>query len=353
MENIPALLSGLQQDGKEVWAPQVFDERQGTVLFGPWKDDSQITLDKISAVSPKSVLMPATEKLFSFQYRSGESCNVEIEAAPVDEPETILFGALACDARAFAALDTLFMGEAGNAYRDPLYAGRRDAITVVTVGCVDADPACFCSSFATGDEIKEGSDLFLYPVEDGYLAEPLSEKGQSVLDNEYFEDSMLAPPPLAETAAIALAGIDARLKNVFDDMEFWAAVSEKCLSCGLCTYSCPACHCFNIFDEMRSDLNGERLRGWDACMFHLYSQEASGHNPRPTIAHRYRNRINHKFSFFPANHGRMLCTGCGRCIRGCPVNMDIREVLMAAGATAELASPDTETMSCTVGDDDQ
>ena len=87
-------------------------------------------------------------------------------------------------------------------------------------------------------------------------------------------------------------------------MDFWQRLTENCISCGFCTYGCPTCHCFNIHDEMRGDREGERLRSWDACMFHLYTQETSGHNPRPTLAHRYRNRINHKFSYYPGEPGR-------------------------------------------------
>ena len=35
----------------------------------------------------------------------------------------------------------------------------------------------------------------------------------------------------------------------------------------------------------------------------------------------------HKYSYYPENYGEILCTGCGRCVMVCPVNLDIREVL--------------------------
>jgi len=69
------------------------------------------------------------------------------------------------------------------------------------------------------------------------------------------------------------------------------------------------------------------VRNWDSCMFPLYTLEASGHNPRPSGRERWRQRLMHKFGYFVANYGQFLCTGCGRCVIDCPVNLDIRKVI--------------------------
>jgi predicted aldo/keto reductase-like oxidoreductase len=95
-------------------------------------------------------------------------------------------------------------------------------------------------------------------------------------------------------------------------------------------------------------MKGKRIRTWDTCMAYLYSLEASGHNPRQTKSHRYRNRIGHKFSYFPATHGgAYLCTGCGRCVKSCPAGMDMRKILkalvQAAPETAAEAGAETGT----------
>ncbi len=106
----------------------------------------------------------------------------------------------------------------------------------------------------------------------------------------------------------------------------WGDLTETCLGCGVCTYLCPTCHCFDICDEAATAA-GERIRVWDSCQFPLFTQEASGANPRPSGKERFRQRIMHKFSYLPKERDMAGCVGCGRCVAECPVNLDIREVL--------------------------
>jgi ferredoxin len=35
----------------------------------------------------------------------------------------------------------------------------------------------------------------------------------------------------------------------------------------------------------------------------------------------------HKFNYFVDVFGEIACVGCGRCIRSCPVNLDIRDII--------------------------
>lgn len=112
----------------------------------------------------------------------------------------------------------------------------------------------------------------------------------------------------------------------FTDTEFWIKQTAKCLSCGACTYLCPTCQCFTITDE-GSPLEGRRLRSWDSCMSPQFTLETSGHNPRAEKFKRMRNRISHKFSYYPQSYdGAYSCVGCGRCVISCPVSLDIRRV---------------------------
>ncbi len=330
-ENIPRLLGRLAANAA-VWAPQVVKDTVNTVLFAPWRAGGEIETGAYSALSAKELVLPATERLFSYRYRrAGEGERIGIKGCAPQE-RVVIFGMRACDAKALAVLDALFLSRSAGSYNDPYYQGRRSGLTVITLACTSCDSACFCSSFEKGAAETAGSDLIFYPVSGGYLAGPVSEKGKELAAVDLFQDSSQEKPGLAKTAKVELVGIQQRLLERFDDIDFWRLATEVCLSCGYCSYACPACHCFNIFDETDGDRAGGRYRCWDACMFYAYTLESSGHNPRPEAAHRYRNRLAHKFSYFPLNRGEILCTGCGRCIRGCPAGLDFRDVIRAVSA---------------------
>jgi ferredoxin len=116
----------------------------------------------------------------------------------------------------------------------------------------------------------------------------------------------------------------------FEDT-FWAEMSERCLSCRICAYVCPTCRCFDVRDEPVLTDNGknqfERIRCWDSCAGSVYRRIAGGHNPREANGERLRNRFMCKFYYYPEQYGPTACTGCGRCIEYCPVNIDITEVI--------------------------
>jgi hypothetical protein len=130
-----------------------------------------------------------------------------------------------------------------------------------------------------------------------------------------------------------LRQVPQRFLALFDNMDFWMDQSARCLSCGVCTYLCPACSCFNITDE-NSGLKGKRLRTWDTCMSALYTLEGSGHNPRVSRAHRLRNRVGHKFCYHRRNSPAQATASPRSRARA------------AAGASSPARSPWTSAASC-------
>jgi ferredoxin len=120
---------------------------------------------------------------------------------------------------------------------------------------------------------------------------------------------------------------DHDLMVLFNDPH-WLATAENCLNCGVCTFFCPTCHCFDIQDET-NEKGGVRMRNWDTCMSWLFTIHGTGHNPRPSKTERVRQRFMHKLKYIPLKQdGVRGCTGCGRCVVMCPVNIDIRSVAL-------------------------
>jgi ferredoxin len=187
-------------------------------------------------------------------------------------------------------------------------------------------------------------DVALSDIGDRYLIQAVSEKGKALLaEMSSSEDSTLGsakeatPSELLEQervaeearerirSELAIEGLKGKLDGMFED-PLWVAVAQKCLGCGVCTFVCPTCHCFDILDEGDGD-RGRRVRIWDSCQYPLFTHHTSGHNPRPSGTARMRQRIMHKFHYMVENIDALGCVGCGRCVRSCPVNLDIRQVL--------------------------
>ena len=126
---------------------------------------------------------------------------------------------------------------------------------------------------------------------------------------------------------MAIKNIDKILDPNFDH-QIWKEVSEICIGCGTCSFLCPTCTCFDVIDENDPNENrGRRVRIWDTCQSCLYTLHTSGHNPRNSCIQRVRNRILHKFCYYPENYDMLGCVGCGRCIQLCPANNDLRVII--------------------------
>jgi sulfhydrogenase subunit beta (sulfur reductase) len=188
----------------------------------------------------------------------------------------------------------------------------------------------------------EGSDLLLTPVEGAYHVQIVTERGKALVAKyeQFFGASDQAHDRevvlFEENARKKIQELD--LTGLHEKLEFedsvWETLAPQCIDCGICTFLCPTCHCFDIQDE-GSAVEGERVRLWDACTFYNYTKAHAG-QPRPTHYRRYRQRIMHKFRYYPENFGRTLCVGCGRCIEYCPVSIDLRQILRRA-AKLQLA----------------
>jgi ferredoxin len=276
----------------------------------------------------KEFFLPKTECLFKFE-PDGEGGVKIAEPAPVKD--RVVFGARPCDAASLPIMDKVFTWD----YNDSLYLARREKTTVVTFACEKPLPSCRCESVGLSPVEKQGTDVFFTPVDsEHFMVEALTEKGERLvaLWGNKLGDASDADAKKAEQSRAALTGKQtdvvrhrAGLKAKFGSAA-WDELTMKCLGCGACAYLCPTCHCFDIVDE-KKDESGARVRNWDACAFSTFTLHGSGHNPRAEQWQRYRQRVMHKFDYYPEKFGPIACVGCGRCISACPVGMDIFEII--------------------------
>ncbi|MFO7877693.1 MAG: 4Fe-4S dicluster domain-containing protein [Desulfovermiculus sp.] len=331
--------------GSRVLAPARVDN---AVSFVPFEPQNELVLEHKTTAPPKQAVFPQTETLLKYRYSKDpehpETQSLEIkETLPQDQ--AVVFGCRPCGARGFVIYDRVFDTDK---ITDPYYKARRENTAFITLACDTAENTCFCHWVGSHPADPEGSDIVLYPVDGGYVAESITKRGQELLDQAPGREATSKQEEEARSIqarvgkelgeAPDISTVPARLLQLFDNLDFWNDVSAKCISCGACTYLCPTCYCFNITDEA-SGLTGKRIRTWDNCMSYLFTLEGSGHNPRMTKAHRLRNRVGHKFSYYPELHeGLFACCGCGRCIQHCPVAVDIREIILRAKESADEQS---------------
>lgn len=333
---------GLRRADLEKWLSQwskkntVYcpDEKigHGTASFSGWKIWEGDALPKIkpgpAKCSIKTFYFPQPETLHTFSTAPDDPDAFLLKEAEGDTSTDVLVGVRPCDARAVYLNGLPYS-------RDPYFQYRDSKTILVGFSCLEQCSTCFCQDVGGSPFDTQRLDIAITEIEDRFIAEVLSDRGKALVK------SVGGADPASDKDRAELDRLKNKAKILKSDPSdnlkekelmglynagFWNSLADPCLNCGICTFLCPTCYCFDIQDEVIGN-KGRRIRYWDSCMFPLFTQHASGHNPRGLKMQRVRNRFMHKLKYFPDRFGPLSCVGCGRCIRDCPVNIDIREVL--------------------------
>jgi len=299
------------------------DKEKNLIVFKKIETKDEVLADYLNTVKPVKDFFLPPSTVFDYE-RKDEGYNFNL--SEVDGKETIIFGLRPCDAKSITLLDKVFSED--SEYKDSNYAKKREKTVLVGLACTSPDIACFCTSMGISPFSIAGLDALIINFKDSYVINTVTDKGKNLLGSlgkEAGREIDEEIKTLEESVKLKIkktCNTSKNLESSFESEEYWTKVSNSCLSCGVCTFLCPNCYCFDLSDE-----SAKRIRCWNGCVFLRFALMSSGENPRATKKLRYRHRVFHKFKYFREKFGENLCVGCGRCIRHCPVKIDIAEVV--------------------------
>lgn len=286
--------------------------------------------------SAKDFFFPQVENLVDFKV---DGKNIEILDGREEVEDFVIFGVRACDLASFEILDRVYLTTPPV---DTYYKNRREHGTIITLACGRPQETCFCNVFGI-DASNPGGDVTAWIVGDDIYFNANTEKGQAILAiaSDLFVDGdekvVDAAKAAIKTMIDKLPIKDLKLENISErhlmenfNSPIWDELFGSCLGCGTCTFVCPTCQCFDV-REFKTNDGIKRFRCWDSCMYADFTKMAHGNN-RISQKERFRQRFMHKLVYFPNNNeGVYGCVGCGRCLRSCPINMNIVKVAKALG----------------------
>jgi formate hydrogenlyase subunit 6/NADH:ubiquinone oxidoreductase subunit I len=331
-ENLIKLIEALNSKAT-VLAPQA--DEYGDVYLKSVSDAGKVILKHFKPLMPpvRDALFGQIEDMITF--KKGKA-GTKIKSVK-ESQETVLFGIPNCDLDGILYND-YFFGK--REFADFYYNNARKKLTIITLACVTPpNDTCFCASMGHGPIAKKGFDLQLTDMGDGYFLVNIGKKGKKIVsENEnLFEeaaDSDLSKwKEIKKSAEKLPVSKDINKKKALENMgrapldeKMVLEISDRCISCGACNYTCPTCTCFNVVDHA-TEKAGVRKRILDSCILGGYFRMAGGHNPKEKKDERTRSRYFCKLIWDKEKFGDSGCVGCGRCLDACPVKIDIKEVI--------------------------
>jgi ferredoxin len=328
---------------KNKWAEGLDSLAGSYSLTGPVKEQGCHNFKKLNKgqlpdfdflntkLSSKSSVFPQSEAMIEYNLDETAGDHHIMKEVKKDYSKRAVIGMRPCDAKAILLVKMNFDTPD---YKDPYWLNAYNATTFVGLACDQPATTCFCTSTGCGPYHEEGLDVLLSDAGDHYIAKALTQKGEELLACAKWTEAadsavMETKKKEAEGKIVSSVQTDQLKNKVTLDLysaPFWDDIAFACINCGTCTFACPTCWCFDIQDEVKGN-KGVRMKNWDTCMSPLFTLHTTGHNPRGEKTQRVRQRFMHKLKYFVDKYDKgIMCVGCGRCVRQCPVNIDIRGV---------------------------
>ncbi len=334
-DKLPDLLRQLS-DKLAVYLP--VDKENGTSVYEKYEEGKTLSTKLNTLRSAKDFFFPQVQPMAKFRM---EGQKITVEDPREEAEDFVIFGVRACDVRSFDVLDKVFLAEPV----DTFYENKRKHSIIMSLACGRPSETCFCESFGINPAEPAG-DVRMWIIEKNLYLQDVTEKGKDLLSK--LDLSALAASTDESANASAVDKEKSRVQSVYDKLplhdlkptdnrdrelevfksDLWKELSDKCLGCGSCTFVCPTCQCFDI-EDFNAGTETHRFRCWDSCMYKDFTMMAAG-QPRKTQLERFRQRFMHKLVYYPNEHdGLYSCVGCGRCLRRCPIHMNIVKVMKA------------------------
>ncbi|WBF66444.1 4Fe-4S dicluster domain-containing protein [Desulfovibrio subterraneus] len=342
-DSLAEFIEALRKD-YTVYAPKRDKKVPNKMVWKVLEADETPTFEFVNTdMSPKDFVFPQSECMMRFKAEGKDA--MVLKPVEQDTEQRVLLNVRPCDGKGLSFMDMIFCQDEQT--NDVYWRDKRERTVMIGLACNSPCPSCFCLEANCGPHHEVGLDILMVDLGVQLLLKPLTERGKAIaasLPDASEADVKAAQTKRQQAEAAMKKTIDTQRVEQRSLMElynlpYWERVCETCINCGTCTFVCPTCHCFDIQDEVpASGGNGRRVRNWDFCMAPLFTLHTSGHNPRGKKIARVRQRFMHKYKYIPMKRdGEVGCVGCGRCVRLCPVNIDIRDVINAMNA------PDTAT----------
>jgi sulfhydrogenase subunit beta (sulfur reductase) len=290
-----------------VYAP-VFTSRNypDQISFQEWSPDCRLALKyPVTILPPKEFLMPNGEVLFKFE--NGNATTPKVASQ-------VIFGLSMEDLAGLHKLTEIME----KSVTDIPFNVRRAATFIIGL-----------DKFSPPTHLT--FDIYLQEFEPGvYIATAKSKQGKKWLTGKHFKSHAVTGTtkltkkidPLLSDPLLPRAIKESAAHPVWDEL------TEICFGCGICSYVCPLCYCFESEDKIEFGESecGERCRNWDSCMLKNFAA-TSNHNFRPELRDRIYNWYYHKFYRMPKEQGFTGCVDCNRCTVYCPAKINFRRVL--------------------------